>query len=242
MSATPTQPLHTTRVVVNASNTSCVNDTSNKLRENTITFCTLTAGLKHGLENGDNTEVFIAFSNYTINNGKVPLFQNLENFKIIGECTNGGDCPRIECENDTGFRFVASSSISISGLTFQKCGIAFRNNLEWAVAAIVFKHCTNLALTQVTFIMSTETGLALINPADTVNIIGCKFLDSQSNSTVCGGGVQIHLSVNQMVKIVLQHCLLANNTAKFGGGLCVNIANVSTQSSLIVQNCRFDNN
>ena len=245
VSATP--PLHTTNhVVVNVSNTSCINETSNKLREDT-TYCMLADALYYGMENGNNTQIHIALGTYRIDN-ETFVFRNQVNFSITGECTDGENCTKIKCTNGAGLRFVDSGSITVHSLEFIGCGAEYHNYMyrndinEQAVAAVIFEYCTSLQLAKLLFIMSKGSALALLNPVETVNIIGCKIFNSQSNSTVCGGGVQIHLSVNQMVKIVLQHCLLANNTAKFGGGLCVNITNVSTQSSLLVQNCRFENN
>ena len=246
VSATPTQPLHITRIVVNASNTNCINDTSSKLREDTA-YCMLADALYYAMGNGNNTQIHIALGTYRINN-ETFTFHNRVNFSITGECTDGEKCTKITCTNGAGLRFVDSGSIIVHNLEFIECGAENHNYMyhndinEQAVAAVAFEYCTSLQLTKLSFIMSTETALALINPIDSVDIIGCKFINSQSNSTVCGGGVQIHLSVNQMVKIVLQHCLLANNTAELGGGLCVNITNVSAQSSLLVKDCQLDNN
>ena len=236
MSATPP---HTTHVLVNASSENCTNGTSNMMT--TTPYCSLTDALRYCVTRCNNTEVHIAFGTYMLNSTRQLLFRSLVNFNMVGECSDE-ECPTIECVNETGLRFINSDSIAIKYLKFQNCGMRYNHLGMEAIAAAIFQNCATLQLREISFIRSTETALALINPSDTINIIRCEFLDSASNNTKHGGGVLIHFSLDQRSKVVLHNCHLANNTAVVGGGLCVNFTGNSSQKSLCLKNCLIAGN
>ena len=227
-----TTPHYTTNVIVNSS-ADCTNGTSH------LTYCQLSDALSK--ENGSYTKILVSSSTYTIDSPMT--FSCVNNFSLVGECTDDGiNCSKVMCANGGGFWFYNSTYIQIQNIELIECGMAYHSDLaKYTIAAFVFELCANFNLTAVTF-QSRQTGLAIINPSDLVLITDCMFLNSSTSENVYGGGVQLYFSGKPKGFVVLQNCHLSNNKASFGGGLYVNMTHISAKNRLLVQNCHFEHN
>ena len=150
-----------------------------------------------------SVELIIADGEYDHTNTSNGVFNDMIGIRITGQGVDEtGFMTTVNCANDSGFSFIESFSIIISGIEFIGCGqlqnsTSYASNTSFSLfyVGLYFLYCRDVNLTEVSVSDSQATGIVLYN------IIGTNILDTLTVSNNIfttdrgsGGGVYIEYS------------------------------------------------
>ena len=186
-----------------------------------------------------SVELIIADGEYDHTNTSNGVFEHINGIMISGSAAT-----KVNCANDSGFSFIYSSHIVISGIEFIGCGqlqnsTSYASNTSFSLfyVGLYFLYCRDVNLTGVSVSDSQATGIVLYN------IIGTNILDTVTVSNNIfttdrgsGGGVYIEYS----------YCVPSGHESDIIDCLSQGISNVdidyTNNSSFLITNSSFTDN
>ena len=189
-----------------------------------------------------SVELIIADGEYDHTNTSNGVFEHIDGIMISGSAAT-----TVNCANDSGFSFIYSSHIVISGIEFIGCGqlqnsTSYTSDTSFSLfyVGLYFLYCRDVNLTEVSVSHSQATGIVLYN------IIGTNILDTLTVSNNIfttdremegsGGGVYIEYS----------YCVPSGHESGIIDCLSQGISNVdidyTNNSSFLITNSSFTNN
>ncbi|KAL9973300.1 hypothetical protein ACROYT_G019732 [Oculina patagonica] len=146
-------------------------------------------------QNGANwTQISAAKGNYSMKNSY--SFTNVVNFGLVGERLNPEDV-EVTCETNVSLSFILSDNIFFEGIKLHKCGGWHRSSVNAKKpyrgldgvnfrAALDFRYCRNIRLTNVEISFSPGLGLNCYDCGGLINFTNSVFADNvalYSNTT-----------------------------------------------------------
>ena len=148
-----------------------------------------------GAKRQNSTTVVIENGNFSLNHSHT--FQDLHGLKIVGDPS-----AMTYCHAGAGLAFISSSNISISNVTYVRCGANqtstsknFVNNefIQFNVA-LYFLLCETVSLSNVNITNSSGTGMTMYATGGRVDIENCEFsFNAQEKYSKVGGGGGLYI-------------------------------------------------
>ena len=148
-----------------------------------------------GAKRQNSTTVVIENGNFSLNHSHA--FQDLHDLKIVGDPS-----AMTYCHAGAGLAFISSSNISISNVTYVRCGASqtstsknFVNNefIQFNVA-LYFLLCETVSLSNVNITNSSGTGMSMYATGGRVDIENCEFsFNAQEKYSKVGGGGGLYI-------------------------------------------------
>ena len=161
--------------------------------EDTLSNCTLDAGLRAAQQLIVPVTITIQPGRYTLHSNTSCVYHNRSDIQIVGQ-----DSPVVNCLPGTGCSFYECQNINVDDVTFIGCGAVhdstsrnFRDRhyslMEYQVA-LYFELCLNITVVHVSITNSNGMGLVLINSAHHVSITDSWFVNNTVAREIAGGG------------------------------------------------------
>ena len=206
--------------------------------EETISNCTLDAGLSAAQKFTFPVTITIQPGNYTLHNNTSCVYHNRSDIQIVGQ-----DSPVVNCLPGTGCSFYDCQNINVDDVTFIGCGAVHNSTSRNFTAknysvmkyqvAIYFELCFTVAITKVNVSHSNGMGLVFMASTGHISISESWFINNTvAKGTSGGGGVYIEFpkcrpgeftctndtNINVFPAIyTLTSCYFVNNNATNGG-------------------------
>ena len=171
------------------------------------------------------------------------------------------------CHEDcaSGFHFHNVSGVFISNINVFGCGSLATLNHHYFMSALQLHKCSSVHLTNITFSLSINNALFMVNVAGKVSIISSKFINVNStlnplNSSIPGGLFIVFNYINTAISYDIESCVFENNNVSgthfyptlspnlndyvglgVGGGMGI-IFNYSSHVDIILKSCLFCEN
>ena len=205
--------------------------------DETLSNCTLDAGLIAAQQFTDPVTITISPGNYTLQNNISCVYHNRSDIQIVGQGS-----PVVNCLPGTGCSFYDCQGITIKDVTFIGCGAIHNSTSRNFTAktysllmyrvAIYFEFCFDVAIVGANICHSNGMGLVFMGSEGYISIADSYFANNAvAKGMVGGGGVYIEFP-----------------KCKPGDVACGNGTNTYTMASTVrhsyynFTNCRFVNN
>ena len=166
-----------------------------------------------------STTIILQPGQHQLHSGSETQLRNMSQLAIVGNGSQGEVV--IRCEPLAGLAFFWSQDIELRNVSLIECGpmqnsTSKQKSFLQIQVAVLFLNCKAVQLTNIHVTISNGTGAVVYNPVGVVNITSCLF----SHNGVSGE----------------QEAMYG------GGGLAIEVNEVSSQSSCIISNSTFTHN